>query len=338
MIAMWNVTHSPRNAVELIVAIIALAKGKVILVQTSLVGSILSNLLLVMGMCFLFGGLRRPEQHFNTTVAQTATSLLATALAGVIVPTVWQLSSASTDGSIAKISRGTAVILLFVYCGYLLFQLRTHRLAFDKESPKTPIKGHLKKGAIPKNIARAGGIWVAAMVDSEEIRPNLLDPSEQEITEEPQLHFAVALGTLIVSTAVIGLCSEFMVDAIGAVVAGGTISEGFVGLILLPIVGNAAEHATAVSVAIKDKMDLALTIAAGSSLQVALFLLPLLVIIGWIIGNDDMTLGLDIFQLSLLFVSVLLVNYLLADSKSHWLEGLVLCSLYLIIAVCSWCR
>ena len=159
-------------------AIIALAKGKVILVQTSLVGSILSNLLLVMGMCFLFGGLRRLEQHFNTTVAQTVTSLLAIALAGVIVPTVWQLSSALTDRSIAKISHSIAVILLFVYYGYLLFQLRTHRLAFDRESPKTLIKGYLKKEAIPKNIARAGGIWVAAMVDSEEIRPNLLDPLE----------------------------------------------------------------------------------------------------------------------------------------------------------------
>ena len=113
--------------------------------------------------------------------------------------------------------------------------------------------------------------------------------------EEPQLHFAVALGTLIVSTAVIDLYSKFIVDAIGAVVAEGNISEGFVGLILLPIVGNAAKYTTTVSIVIKDKMDLAFTIAVGSSLQVALLLLPLLVIIGWIIGNDDMTLGLDIF-------------------------------------------
>ncbi|EQB51501.1 calcium/proton exchanger [Colletotrichum gloeosporioides Cg-14] len=127
-----------------------------------------------------------------------------------------------------------------------------------------------------------------------------------------------------------------MVSSIDAVTKASGISEEFVGLILLPIVGNAAEHATAVTVAIKDKMDLAIGVAVGSSMQVALFLIPLLVIIGWGMGKDDMTMSFDLFQVAVLFVAVLLVNYLISDGKSHWLEGLQLICLYAIIAVCSW--
>ena len=118
----------------------------------------------------------------------------------------------------------------------------------------------------------------------------------------------------------------------------GNISKEFLGLILLPIVGNAAEHATAVTVAIKDKMDLAIGVAVGSSIQVALFLIPLLVMIGWGMGDDKMSLSFDIFQVAVLFVAVVLVNYLIADGKSHWLEGMLLMCLYCIVAVCSWCK
>lgn len=120
-----------------------------------------------------------------------------------------------------------------------------------------------------------------------------------------------------------------MVDGISSITENGNVSVEFVGLILLPIVGNAAEHATAVTVAVKDKMDLAIGVAVGSSMQVSLFLIPLLVIIGWIMGNDCMTLSFDGFQVAVLFVAVLLVNYLIGDGKSHWLEGMLLCCLYL---------
>lgn len=137
---------------------------------------------------------------------------------------------------------------------------------------------------------------------------------------------------------VIALCAEFLVGSIEYVTTEAHISKEFLGLILLPIVGNAAEHATAVTVAIKDKMDLAIGVAVGSSMQVALFLIPLVVIIGWGMGNDDMSLSFDIFQVAVLFVAVLLVNYLIADGKSHWLEGMLLICLYAIIAVCSWCK
>jgi Ca2+:H+ antiporter len=123
--------------------------------------------------------------------------------------------------------------------------------------------------------------------------------------------------------------SEFMVDGISAVTNDGSVSVEFVGLILLPIVGNAAEHATAVTVACKDKMDLAIGVAVGSSMQVALLLIPLLVVIGWIMGNDCMTLDFDGFQVAVMFVAVLLVNYVIGDGRSSWLEGMILQCLYM---------
>jgi Ca2+/H+ antiporter len=152
------------------------------------------------------------------------------------------------------------------------------------------------------------------------------------------LHFWVAIATLAGSTVIIALCAEFMVGSIDAITQNGALSDEFVGLILLPIVGNAAEHATAVTVAVKDKMDLAIGVAVGSSMQVALFLIPMLVVIGWGMGNDEMNLSFDTFQVAVMFVAVLLVNYLIGDGKSHWLEGWLLMCLYAIIAVCAFCK
>jgi Ca2+:H+ antiporter len=120
-----------------------------------------------------------------------------------------------------------------------------------------------------------------------------------------------------------------MVSGISSVTESGNISAEFVGLILLPIVGNAAEHATAVTVAVKDKMDLAIGVAVGSSMQVSLLLIPLMVVIGWIMDNNCMNLSFNPFQVAVLFVAILLVNYLIADGKSHWLEGMLLQCLYL---------
>ncbi|KAI2620613.1 Calcium/proton exchanger [Hypoxylon sp. NC1633] len=338
------------NAVELIVAIIALSQNQIKVVQTSLVGSILSNLLLVLGMCFFCGGVNRREQFFNTTVAQTAASLLALAVGSLIVPTVF----AHTDdfyagsiqlspGAVPNLSHGVAIILLIVYASYLFFQMKTHVKLFSEESQKVASKPLFKKN-LPENAIASGVAGVGARhagVQGEngkisEVMMNPLEHADEEEEERPQLSFAVAFATLIGATVIIALCAEGMVSGIETITASGAISEEFIGLILLPIVGNACEHATAVTVAIKDKMDLAIGVAIGSSMQVALLLIPLLVIIGWGMGNQEMTLAFDTFQVIVLFVSVLLVNYLIGDGKSHWLEGLILTCLYAIIATCAW--
>ncbi|KAI1799047.1 Calcium/proton exchanger [Daldinia bambusicola] len=340
------------NAVELIVAIIALTKNQIKVVQTSLVGSILSNLLLVLGFCFFCGGINRREQFFNTTVAQTAASLLALAVGSLIVPTVFAHTDDFYEGSIQlsptavpSLSHGVSIILLIVYASYLFFQMKTHVTLFNEESQKVAGKPIFKKGlpenAVASGIARAGfGATHAGVHDEEgklsEIMMNPLGHADDDEEEGPQLSFPVAFATLIGATVIIALCAEGMVSGIEAITSSGAVSEEFVGLILLPIVGNACEHATAVTVAIKDKMDLAIGVAIGSSMQVALLLIPLLIIIGWGMGNQDMTLAFDTFQVIVLFVSVLLVNYLIGDGKSHWLEGLILVCLYAIIATCAW--
>ncbi|KAF2032711.1 vacuolar calcium ion transporter-like protein /H(+) exchanger [Setomelanomma holmii] len=339
------------NAVELIVSVQALIKNEITIVKTSLIGSMLSNLLLVLGMSFFLGGVNRLEQFFNVTVAQTAASLLALSIASLIIPTVFH-NMIAEDNVVAgdaqknqELSRGTAFILLFVYACYLTFQLKTHATMYNAPSQKVAKRKSGKKaeGEATRGIAAIGAGTAAAAGGG--VNGNLTftnpdadhsDNQEEEEFETPSLSVIGALVTLAFSTTLVAFCSEFMVSSIDGLTASGAISTTFVGLILLPIVGNAAEHATAVTVAIKDKMDLAIGVAVGSSMQIALLVFPIIVILGWILGKDCMTLYFDTFQIATLFVSVLLVNYLIQDGKSHWLEGVLLMASYIIIALAAW--
>lgn len=180
------------------------------------------------------------------------------------------------------LSRGTAIILLVLYVLYLTFQLKTHAVLFDAEN--------------------------------EAIAQSTSAP------EEPQMSAIAATVILIVVTITVAVCAEYLVGSIDSLVQSAHISKTFIGLILLPIVGNAAEHVTAVLVAIKDKMDLALGVAIGSSMQIALLVTPFLVILGWIIGQP-MTLHFETFETVVFFVSVLVVTYVIVDGKSNYLEG-----------------
>jgi Ca2+:H+ antiporter len=336
------------NAVELIVSIQALIKDEITIVKTSLIGSMLSNLLLVLGMSFFLGGVNRPEQFFNVTVAQTAASLLALCIASLIIPTVFHNTIAEDNDDTGdalrnqELSHGTAVILLIVYGCYLFFQLKTHVEMYNAPSQKVPKRksSKLEEGAANRGVAAIGAGTAAASGGGVNLKSLLNHPDDEEEEEEefesPSLSVIGALVTLAISTTLVAFCSEFMVDSINGLTDTGKISTTFVGLILLPIVGNAAEHATAVTVAIKDKMDLSIGVAVGSSMQIALLVFPFIVLLGWIMGKDCMTLYFDTFQIATLFVSVLLVNYLIQDGKSHWLEGVLLMASYIIIAVAAW--
>jgi Ca2+:H+ antiporter len=321
------------NAVELIVSVQALIKNEITIVKTSLIGSMLSNLLLVLGMSFFLGGVNRLEQFFNVTVAQTAASLLALCIASLIIPTVFH-NMIAEDNIVAgdakknqELSRGTAVILLFVYGCYLTFQLKTHATMYNAPSQKVEKRKSSKKqeGDAARGIAAIGAGTAASSGGGVNVKSIFKNPDEnhadnaeeEDDFETPSLSVIGALVTLAISTTLVAFCSEFMVDSINGLTATGAISTTFVGLILLPIVGNAAEHATAVTVAIKDKMDLAIGVAVGSSMQIALLVFPVIVILGWILGKDCMTLYFDTFQIATLFVSVLLVNYLIQDGKSR---------------------
>ncbi|KAF3286508.1 hypothetical protein TWF132_008793 [Orbilia oligospora] len=349
------------NAVELIVSIIALVKHEIVVVQTSLIGSILSNLLLVMGMAFFLGGINRVEQYFNTTVAQTASSLLAVAVLSLIIPSAFHWAGASNGQNeerlqegIIGLSRGTAVILLFVYGVYLFFQLKSHAELFNIQSQKAPKRSELEPSAMQHLLQQSANAGAATLGHSaiqgqayprtaagsgssaEAPKVEAVDEEDEEEGPQPELLLLTAVILLAGSTALVAICAEFLVDSLDYLVEHSPISKYFVGLILLPIVGNAAEHATSVTVAYKDKMDLAIGVAVGSSMQIALLVIPFIVVLGWIMGIDEMTLYFDGFQVVLLLVSVLLVNYLIQDGKSNFLEGTLLMATYVIIAVAAW--
>ncbi|ODQ63741.1 calcium/proton exchanger [Nadsonia fulvescens var. elongata DSM 6958] len=299
------------NAVELIVSVIALKKGEIRIVQASMLGSILSNLLLVMGCCFVAGGYNRLQQTFNQTVAQTMSSLMALSCSSLLLPAAFHASLPKSDlkdgdgaKTILSLSRGTSIVLLVIYVLYLVFQLKTHAALFD-EHPAPALSTSI----------------------GQEMRPE-----EEEEEEVNILNTGESIAMLVIITVFVSVCADYLVGSIDSLVETSGISKTFIGLILLPIVGNAAEHATAVLVAMKNKMDLAIGVAIGSSMQIALFLTPFLVVLGWII-DQPMSLEFSTFETAVLFVAVFITNYLILDGESNWLEGVMLLGTYTIIAL-----
>lgn len=296
------------NAVELIVSIIALTRGQTRVVQASMLGSILSNILLVLGCCFFAGGLRYHEQTFNSTVASTMSSLMTVASASLIIPATLYSSLSNQPKrteNILVVSHGTAVILLILYVMYLYFQLRSHSYLFEE----------VNEG-------------VTADMEGQEDGEN----EAREPQEERVLGPLAATVALVVVTILVALCADYLVDSIDDIVEKTGMTPTFIGLVLIPIVGNAAEHVTAVVVAWKDKMDLAIGVAIGSSLQIALFVTPFLVIVGWII-DVPLTLHFQTFETVAFFISGLVVTFLIQDGKSNYLEGGLCLGMYIILAL-----
>ncbi|TFK50114.1 calcium/proton exchanger [Heliocybe sulcata] len=359
------------NAVELIVAIIALVQCELTVVQSSLVGSILSNLLLVLGMCFFAGGTRFSEQGFGTSAAQVNSSLLILSVIAVLLPAAFQYTDSSSvtvseeNKEILSVSHGTAIILLFIYVSYIIFQLFSHKTMYDDAGgdiiASSRYQQREKGGHIFPRISNplrkrnpvvaGGGIDDNAVgtnnmngTDTLTDRTDVASPNgdvesgvdqEEEEAETPQLNVLMSIVLLVVVTVFVALTAEWLVSSIDGLTESGGISKEFVGMILLPIVGNAAEHVTAVTVSVKDKLALSIGVAVGSSIQIALFVIPFIVTLGWIIGKP-LSLLFDPFEAIALFLAVLTVNYVVADGKSNWLEGMILMCLYLILAVAFW--
>ncbi|KAG9314861.1 calcium proton exchanger [Chiua virens] len=359
------------STVELIVSIIALVKCELDIVQSSLLGSILSNLLLVLGMCFFAGGLRFSEQGFGLIAAQMNSTLLTISVIAVLIPAAFALTDSGGDQTalqqwILQMSHGVAIILLLIYGSYLFFQLSSHKALYQDDSEEIleskryeenpfKLKGfrHGKRNMAPQYTEAGlvlspsssrtqvrftqpedGNSPVAQPISDPESGPAALMTPEEE-TEVPQMSIPVCIGLLVAVTVFVAVTAEFLVDSINGMTATGAISKGFVGVILLPIAGNAAEHVTAVTVSVKDKLTLSLGVAVGSSIQIALFVIPFIVTLGWIL-DKPLTLLFDPLQSVVLFLSVLTVNYVVQDGKSNWLEGMILMSLYLIVAVTFW--
>ncbi|MBF55378.1 MAG: calcium/proton exchanger [Euryarchaeota archaeon] len=287
------------NAVEIIIASLAIwtaaqaASGSeteilmLNLVQASLIGSILGNLLLVLGLALLWGGFNHRTQTFNQEALSMNGSLLLLAVLALIIPAAAAHTGADSD--ILDLSRYASLVLLAMYGLSLFFQFKTHSHLFDVSS-------------------------------------------EVEEKEEPKMTTRDAWILLILATVLVGWMAEILVHSVDDAAKGWGLPTLFIGVILLPFFGNAAEHFTAVIVAGKDKMDLSLAIAIGSSVQIAVFVAPLMVLFAWVMGVN-LSLEFGILETAATFMSVLVANFILNDGKTNWLEGVMLLACYLILAL-----
>jgi Ca2+:H+ antiporter len=275
------------NVTELTIAVFLILENELEIVKASLTGSIIGNLLLVLGLSFFVGGLRNEQQEFSAEAASVHTSSLALAVAGLLMPALFVLTTGRHDEGQREIVSGVvAAVLMALYVCVLVFMLVTHE--------------HLFRTA--------------------------------EEDERPAWSVRRSVVTLLVVTAVVALESELLVGALEPALHDLGISRLFVGLILVPIIGNAAEHGTAVFFATRNKLDATLEIATGSSLQIALFVAPALVFLSLLLGHP-MDFIFSPFEVAAVGVSVLLVSLISRDGRSNWLEGLQLMATYVIIAI-----
>ncbi|KAG2112550.1 calcium proton exchanger [Suillus discolor] len=351
------------NAVELIVSIIALAKCQLTIVQSSLVGSILSNLLLVLGMCFFAGGLRFSEQGFGQSAVQLNLSLLTISVIAVLLPGAFHMAlqgqpgydELSIDYNILQTSRGVAIILLFIYASYLVFQLFSHKALYDDDNEnmqptkayagQNPFRLHRRRRIITdgENVSspssthdREAAATLSCPADANpDVEPGTYSIASVETEIQPLMNIAVCFWLLAVVAVLTTVTAVFLVDSIDGLTSSGSINKEFVGVILLPIVGHAADHVIEVTVSVKDKLTLSLGVAVGSSIQIALFVIPFIVTLGWIM-DKPLTLLFDPLESIVMFLSVLTVNYVVQDGKSNWLEGMILMCAYMILAVTFW--
>lgn len=290
------------NATELIIGLIALKAGLVGVVKASITGSIIGNLLLVTGLAMLLGGLRYREQEFQQTVARVNASSMNLAVVAILLPTaVNYISGGIAQAKLQRFSSSVAVVLILVYGLMLLFSMRTHTYLYD--------------------------VGLAEMQPAELAEVNLAQDNPKH-----KINLGFWVGVLLAATVFVAIESELLVGALEEATARLGLSSLFTGVILLPIIGNAAEHATAVTVAMKNKMELSLSVAVGSSLQIALFVAPVLVLVGLAIGQP-MDLNFNPFELVAVAVAVLIANSISSDGRSNWLEGVLLLATYTVIGL-----
>jgi Ca2+:H+ antiporter len=292
-----NVTFG--NAPELIIALFALSEGLHEVVKASLIGSIIGNILLVMGAAMLVGGIGRDKQFFNATSVGAQTSMLLLAAVAMIMPAIFELVEGkglpspgaeriAFGPTVENLSIAVAAVLIFTYVAGLFFSLKTHRDIFNPDY-------------------------------------------EHEDTWGWSVRTSVVM--LAIAGIAVGVMSEILVGSISEASQSIGLSEFFIGVIIVAIVGNAAEHWVAVLVAMKNKMDLAVNIAIGSSAQIALFVAPVLVLCSFFIGPGPMPLVFNGFELGAVLFAVLIANYVTQEGESNWFEGVQLLAVYVILGI-----
>ena len=292
-----NVTFG--NAAEIIIAVVAINAGLLELVKASITGSILGNIMLIFGLSMIAGGLRQKEQLFNKENAGLQSSLIFLALIGLAIPTIMSITilNADSESQAAKIqilSDSVAILLLFVYVVGIVFTFFTHKYLFV--SPHS-------------------------------------NASENKMKQNHN-HWSKKKSFFMLGVSMIGVIvvSEILVGSVEKTSKEFGFGEMFVGAIIVGIVGNAAEHSSAIVLARKGKMDLSIGIAAGSGTQIALFVVPILVLVGIVLGQP-FTLQFTLYELATLFLAAIIMNLIAFDGKSNWFEGVMLTSVYIIIAI-----
>ncbi|HWI71726.1 MAG TPA: calcium/proton exchanger [Baekduia sp.] len=300
-----NVTFG--NAPEIIIALFALGSGLHEVVKASLIGSMLGNILLVLGASMFVGGLGRDRQKFDRTAASTQSAMLLLAAVALVMPAIFELVAGNGlplpgaeivdyPSDVENLSLAVALVLMATYAAGLLFSLKTHRDLFNPEHTGDHPPGTNDEGGEP---------WT--------IRKSII--------------------MLAIAGVAVGVMSEILVGSISEAAEGVGLSEFFIGVIVVAIVGNAAEHWVAVLVARKDKMDLAVNIAIGSSAQIALFAAPLLVLCSFFIGPHPMALVFNGFEVGALVLAVMIANHVTNEGESTWFEGLQLLAVYVVLGL-----
>lgn len=287
------------NAAELIIAIVALRKGLYDVVKASLTGSIIGNVLLVLGASILAGGFRFETQKFNASGARVQSTTLSLAAISMIMPAAFHYLSG--PGNIVRehgLSFDISIVLLITYALTLWFSLRTHKQFFTSRASAEP-------------------------------------DAEDEHAKAPHQPWSVgkSAGVLLGATALIAWISEMLVGSVEQAAESFGMSAVFVGVIVVAVVGNAAEHSTAVLVAMKNRMDLALSIAIGSSIQIALFVAPVLVLASYFIAPQPMDLVFTPAEVLAVVVAVAITGQIAGDGESNWMEGVQLLAVYIIIGI-----
>ena len=275
------------NATELIIGIFALQAGLIEVVKASITGSILGNLLLVLGTAIFFGGIKKEKQTFNGTAAKASASTLLLAVIALVIPAVFLITSSSiSSGVVEKLSISVSIVMILTYLAGLIFSLYTHKHLYTEDVGKVEANWSIKKSII----------------------------------------------ILLISTVAVAFMSEILVGSIEPLVASFGWTELFIGVIFVAIIGNAAEHVSAVSMAIKGKMDLALQVSIGSATQIVMLVAPILVLVS-LFFPTNMNLVFNTFELVAIIFSVFVVNSIIEDGGSNWFEGVQLLMAYIIMAI-----
>ncbi|KAF8860899.1 calcium/proton exchanger [Acephala macrosclerotiorum] len=363
--ALINATFG--NAVELIVGILAVVHGDTALAQSIMLGSILSDILFVLGSCFFSAAWRAPILELNKTVSGSLSSLMIITAVALVLPTALYSTFESSkpddiDKQILGFSRGTAVVLLVLYIAYLYFELVSHKELFEGGPDESAAHNDGDDSGVPTTPITRRGTWLDTRRDRErggsdsgvstpvtrrgtglDTRQDREQDTQQDTEQDAQQDtpsinsLLTTSAALICSAAGIMFCSHFLLDSINATSEATHISRTFIATILIPIASNAPECATVVGTAQSGRIDFAVGVIVGSILQIALFVIPALVILGWVV-HQPMTLNFETFQTIILFLAILLVNHLLQNGRYTYMHGLLLVALYAIIAIAFFLR